>query len=211
MRPTKFVMLLASVLVLAVSATPAGASSTSLRSRILRNKASNDEGYNEPLCQSRTSLCIDAYDNPAGDYVGHDEPSIEFKSGVAGSGNDITYRLTLPKEPPTRPRQSGKGATWNFQPGLTLCDTESAPEFTKTCTPIQTRTTSSTQQPLPTIGKHPGNAFMELQFYGPGYVPQFEGCVRRTSCAAMTIDEQPGPEHRREQHRRVRQLHPGWG
>ena len=25
------------------------------------------------------------------------------------------------------------------------------------------------------IGKHPGNAFMELQFYGPGYVPQFEG------------------------------------
>src|SRR4029077_4019141 len=115
MRPTKFVMLLASVLVLAVTATPAGASSTSLRSRILRNKASNDEGYDEPLCQSRTSLCIDAYDDPAGDYVGPDEPSLEFKSGVAGSGNDITYRLTLPKEPPTRPRQSGKGATWNFQ------------------------------------------------------------------------------------------------
>jgi hypothetical protein len=76
MRPTKFVMLLASVLVLAVSAAPAGASSTSLRSRILRNKASNDEGYNEPLCQSRTSLCIDTYDNPGDEYVGHDEPSI---------------------------------------------------------------------------------------------------------------------------------------
>ena len=34
------------------------------------------------------------------------------------------------------------------------------------------------------IGKHPGNAFMELQFYGPGYVPQFEGSAApRTSTA----------------------------
>ena len=40
------------------------------------------------------------------------------------------------------------------------------------------------------IGKHPGNAFMELQFYGPGYVPQFEGfgCTATQYCAAMTID-----------------------
>jgi hypothetical protein len=40
------------------------------------------------------------------------------------------------------------------------------------------------------IGKHPGNAFMELQFYGPGYVPQFEGfgCAATVYCAAVTID-----------------------
>jgi hypothetical protein len=40
------------------------------------------------------------------------------------------------------------------------------------------------------IGKHPGNAYMELQFYGPGYVPQFEGfgCTAHQYCAAMTID-----------------------
>ena len=40
------------------------------------------------------------------------------------------------------------------------------------------------------IGKHPGNAYMELQFYGPGYVPQFEGfgCSATQYCAAMTID-----------------------
>ena len=40
------------------------------------------------------------------------------------------------------------------------------------------------------IGRHPGNAFMELQFYGPGYVPQFEGfgCSAHQYCAAMTID-----------------------
>ena len=31
---------------------------------------------------------------------------------------------------------------------------------------------------------------MELQFYGPGYVPQFEGfgCTATQYCAAMTID-----------------------
>ena len=31
---------------------------------------------------------------------------------------------------------------------------------------------------------------MELQFYGPGYVPQFEGfgCTAHQYCAAMTID-----------------------
>ena len=40
------------------------------------------------------------------------------------------------------------------------------------------------------IGYHPGNAYMELQFYGPGYVPQFEGfgCTATQYCAAMTID-----------------------
>ena len=40
------------------------------------------------------------------------------------------------------------------------------------------------------IGKHPGNAFLEVQFYGPGYVPQFEGfgCSATRYCAAMTID-----------------------
>ena len=52
------------------------------------------------------------------------------------------------------------------------------------------------------IGKHPGNAFMELQFYGPGYVPQFEGfgCTAHQYCAAMTIDslsedQNNGPAH----------------
>ena len=33
---------------------------------------------------------------------------------------------------------------------------------------------------------------MELQFYGPGYVPQFEGfgCSGTQYCAAMTIDSE---------------------
>jgi hypothetical protein len=158
------------------------------------------KGYAEPLCQSRTSLCTDAYTNPPGEYVGHDEPSVEFKSGQPGSGNDITYTITLPTEPNAFPTASGGpgSSTWNFQLrptfwfGLTLCDTESSPEFTNKCTPDSDANDLVGTNPRRSdyIGKHPGNAFMELQFYGPGYVPQFEGfgCTAHQYCAAMTID-----------------------
>jgi hypothetical protein len=161
--------------------------------------ASSAGSYHEPLCESRSSLCLDSYDNPGDEYVGHDEPSIEFKSGVRGSGNDMTYTVTLPRNPRLQPTASGaSGATWDFQLrptfwfGLTLCDSESAPEFTKTCRPDSDRNNLVGTDPSKPdyIGKHPGNAYMELQFYGPGYVPQFEGfgCTATQYCAAMTID-----------------------
>ncbi len=151
------------------------------------------------LCQSAASLCADVSNDTGGDYVGHDEPSVLFKSDVPGSGNDITYTVTLPTEPKKLPRNNGPdGATWNFQLrptfwfGLTLCDTESAPEFTNVCEPdTDANDLVGTDPTAPDyIGKHPGNAFMELQFYGPGYVPQFEGfgCDATHYCAAMTID-----------------------
>ncbi len=178
------------LLVLAASAAPAGAKSSGARAAFL--------GYHEPLCQSVLSLCTDLYNNPGGEYVGHDEPSVEFKSDLPGSGNDITYTVTLPKDPSTQPTESGDGATWNFQLrptfwfGLTLCDTASAPEFTKTCErDSDANNLVGTNPDAPDyIGKHPGNAYMELQFYGPGYVPQFEGfgCTATQYCAAMTID-----------------------
>ena len=151
----------------------------------------------ESLCESNRSLCVDPYTS-LGSYVGHDEPSVIFKSPVAGSGNDITYQVTLPKNPTALPQNDGTGATWDFQLrptfwfGLTLCDTESAPEFTKTCKPDSDENdlTGLNHSKPDYIGKHPGNAFMELQFYGPGYVPQFEGfgCAATQYCAAMTID-----------------------
>src|SRR4051812_4684290 len=68
-------------------------------------------GYHEPLCESRSSLCADTYDSPGDEYVGHDEPSVLFKSGVRGSGNDITYTVTLPRNPRTQPNASGAGGT----------------------------------------------------------------------------------------------------
>jgi len=151
----------------------------------------------EPLCESNRALCVDPYTS-LGSYVGHDEPSVLFRSPVAGSGNDITYQVTLPRNPIAQPQNDGTGATWDFQLrptfwfGLTLCDTESAPEFTKTCKPdSDSNDLTGLEWSKPDyIGKHPGNAFMELQFYGPGYVPQFEGfgCTATQYCAAMTID-----------------------
>jgi hypothetical protein len=186
-----------SVLTLAAFMLPPGAaSSTPTRTA---GGTSASQVFHKPLCQSRSSLCTDLADNPGEDYVGHDEPSVLFKSGLPGSANDITYTITLPKDPAAQPTASGAtGTTWNFQLrptfwfGLTLCDTESAPEFTKTCTPnSDANNLVGTDPTAPDyIGKHPGNAFMELQFYGPGYVPQFEGfgCTAHQYCAAMTID-----------------------
>jgi hypothetical protein len=187
--------------VLVVAALTAPTAATAGRSTAGGSTARADsaaQAYDESLCQSRSSLCIDTYDNPSGEYVGHDEPSVEFKSSQPGSGNDITYTMTLPSDPKTQPTASGTGATWNFQLrptfwfGLTLCDSQSAPEYTRTCTPDSDSNNLVGTNPASAdyIGKHPGNAYMELQFYGPGYVPQFEGfgCTAHQYCAAMTID-----------------------
>jgi hypothetical protein len=183
---------------LAASALPASAASQAGSQPQIRS-ASAASYHNEPFCQSKHSMCVDAQHYPNGQYVGHDEPSLEFKSGVPGSGNDMTYTMTLPKDPKTQPNASGAGgSTWNFQLrptfwfGMTLCDSQSAPEFTTNCTPDSdsNNLVGSNPNAPDYIGKHPGNAFMELQFYGPGYVPQFEGfgCTATQYCAAMTID-----------------------
>jgi hypothetical protein len=191
------VISLPALFVLAAASLPASAASQAGSST--RAASAGSEGYHEPFCQSNKSTCVDAYGTLEGEYVGHDEPSVLFKSGRPGSGNDMTYTVTLPRDPKVQPNASGNGGTtWNFQLrptfwfGLTLCDTESAPEFTKTCTPdSDANNLVGTNPAAPDyIGKHPGNAFMELQFYGPGYVPQFEGfgCTAHQYCAAMTID-----------------------
>ena len=147
---------LLSFLVLAAGSLPASAAIHASSHAQARSSAS--KGYNEPLCQSSKSLCADIYSNPKGQYVGHDEPLVEFKSGVAGSGNNMTYTLTLPKDPKTQPNASGAGgATWNFQLrptfwfGLTLCDTESAPEFTKICKPERQKQPRRSQSRSPEL------------------------------------------------------------
>ena len=158
-------------------------------------------GLDDPLCASQFSLCADSVGTLNGYYVGHDEPSLLFKSNKPGSGNNMTYLMTLPEDPTsTLPTAFGgpDSATWNFQLrptfwfGMTLCDTESAPEYTKKCVPDSDKNDLEGTNPKAAnyIGRHPGNAFMELQFDGPGYVPQFEGfgCDATHYCAVMTID-----------------------
>ena len=200
-RSTLAALSFLSIPLLAAAALPAStASAASQASSQAHVVSASAESYNnEPLCQSKHSTCVDAQHYPNGQYVGHDEPSVEFKSNLPGSGNNMTYTTVLPRDPKTQPNASGAGGTtWNFQLrptfwfGLTLCDSQSAPEFTTKCTPDSDSNNLVGSNPnAPNyIGKHPGNAYMELQFYGPGYVPQFEGfgCTATQYCAAMTID-----------------------
>src|SRR5204862_4106979 len=68
---------------------------------------------------------------------------------------------------------------------MALCATESDPNQVKTCTPD-----SDSNIVDPAVSpKHPGTAFMELQFYPPGWVKQPAGvsCDTTKWCTAMAI------------------------
>ena len=64
-------------------------------------------------------------------YVGHDEPDLGFYSNKPGSGNSMSYRMVLPKDPaaPASGSFSGPVHTFQLTPaiwfGLTMCDNES--------------------------------------------------------------------------------------
>jgi hypothetical protein len=121
-------------------------------------------------------------------YVGHDEPSVLFYSDQPGSGNAMTYHLTLPTDP--SPTQAG--ATHNFQLhpafwfGMAMCDTQSYPEQVSTC-PADSDSNIVDPAVSP---NHAGTAFMELQFYPPGWVawPAGDSCDATKWCAALNID-----------------------
>jgi hypothetical protein len=96
-RSTLAALSLLSLPILAAAALPASAAShASSPAKILSNSTGT---IDEPLCQSNKSTCADTGLNYSGQYVGHDEPSLEFRSGIPGSGNDMTYVMTLPREP----------------------------------------------------------------------------------------------------------------
>jgi hypothetical protein len=76
---------------------------------------------------------------------------------------------------------------------MIMCDTQSAPEYQHdTCKPDSDGNVFDDRDPSSShyIGKAPGNAYMELQFYPPGWVPQFTGfdCVGTKWCVSLTID-----------------------
>jgi len=146
-----------------------------------------------PLCPDLASSA-DVFGND--EYVGHDEPSLLFYSNTPGSGNRMRYQVTLPKEPtPANPTAPGK--SYNFELngslwfGMALCDTQSYPEQVSTCTPD-----SDSNIVDPAVSpNHPGTAFMELQFYPPGWVPWptwavavgADTCNPARWCAAMNV------------------------
>jgi hypothetical protein len=146
--------------------------------------------YAKPKCaRSAHLMCaeVEDYQNAFHYYVGHDEPSVLYYSNVPGSGNRMRYEFTLPREPSPR---VVTGRSWSFQLtpaiwfGVAMCDTQSYPLQVKTCAP------DSDSNIKANLARHAGTAFMELQFYPPGWVKQFAGssCDPRDWCAAMTID-----------------------
>lgn len=154
--------------------------------------ASSSHAYID--CTKRTT-CVDVYDSEKvfgeGVYVGHDEPATLFYSNVPGSGNRMSYELTLPSDPSSsNPLTPGKAYNFElhvaFWFGMAMCDTQSYPELLSTCTPD-----SDTNIVDPAISpNHPGEAFMEMQFYPPGWAswPNVTGCSATQWCAALNID-----------------------
>jgi hypothetical protein len=154
-------------------------------------------------CDESTGiLCTEVYQSIGyhGAYTGHDEPSLIFYSSVAGSGNTMIYLMQLPKDPPKLPTQEATGGTFNFQLrptfwfGMAMCDDQSAPNPGGSsvgrnilCTPSSDLNIFDGRDSTAPdyIGKHPGTAFMEMQFYPPGW---FIGCETDRWCSALTID-----------------------
>jgi hypothetical protein len=120
-------------------------------------------------------------------YIGHDEPSVKFISSQPGSGNTMTYLMKLSKDPKKLPTPSGSVSDYgqlSVAPwfGLPICDPKSYPQ--NPCTPDSD---SNTGLNSPTDA---GSAFMELQFYPPGFTPFIDStsCSATKWCAALTID-----------------------
>jgi hypothetical protein len=140
-------------------------------------------------------------------YIGHDEPATLFYSNQPGSGNDVTYQLKLPKDPPTPPEQNGSGGTDNFQDratfwlGMVMCDDQGSPNpdgtaldghATVPCKPDSDSNIYNSQNPKSPryFGLGPGQAYEEMQFYPPGWAPWPAGlsCTATQWCAAMNVD-----------------------
>ncbi len=190
MKPSRFsflVVVAASVMIAPLTIAGSGVAGAAASSRHLHGD-----------CSKASALCAEVAnsDDVFGHYVGHDEPSVLFYSHKAGSGNHLRYQMTLPTDPSAaHPATPGKsyafelyGTTWF---GMALCDTQSYPEQLRTCPADSDRNIVD-----PSVSpKHVGQAYMELQFYPPGWIPwptwaQAVGasaCDPTRWCVAMNI------------------------
>jgi len=168
--------------------------------------ASNPSEYGspQPFCSEQPFDCTELNQYVSG-YTGHDEPSLLFYSNTPGSGNNQTYNLTLPSDPALQGLQDVTNGTFNFELhpafwfGMAMCDDQSAPNPGGSklgpnvpCTPNSDANIFNSSDPTSPnyMGLHPGTAFMEMQFYPPGWVakPFGPSCSPTLWCAALTID-----------------------
>jgi hypothetical protein len=129
------------------------------------------------------------YDN--GHYIGHDEPDLTFLSSRAGSGNNVTWTETLPRDPVATPtvKTPGSDVTHWFELSvapwfsMALCNPRSYP--LNPCTP---NSDSNAPRGQFTGG---GSSFLEVQFYPPGEAPFFDNisCDNSHWCASLHIND----------------------
>jgi hypothetical protein len=174
------------------SATRTSAPARSATSSSKINLGDCNATFMERLCTDPHGKPYDGHlsrfrDPITGAYVGHDEPSVKFISSRPGSGNTFTYGMQLSRDPARAPTASGSVTHYgelSVTPwfGLPMCDPNSYP--LNPCKPLSDRNTGLD---TPT---DVGSAFMELQFYPPGFTPFIDStsCSRTQWCAALTID-----------------------
>jgi hypothetical protein len=100
-------------------------------------------------------------------------------------------------EASVQPTQDASGGTWNFQRsvtfwiGMALCDTQGYPNPGKPCPRDSDANIKDSSDPTSPnwVGNHVGAAFLELQFYPPGWTPFIVGtsCDPKEWCVAMTV------------------------
>ena len=133
--------------------------------------------------------------------------AVQFYSNRPGSGNNVTYQLRLPKDPPTPPKQDGSGGNWTAssridvlarhaavrRPGLTEpgraaldrpCDgaLQAGQRLQHVRQPEPEQ--PSVLRPRPRPGLH-GDAVLSA---GLGAWPAGIGCTAKQWCAALNID-----------------------
>ncbi len=196
MRFVRLIAIPGSILIVGATLVAANAAPTTPGARAVQ---AADASQHMAIDCEYSATCAEVA-NPAevfgSQYVGHDEPSNLFYSNVPGSGNNMKYSLTLPHDPssanPSTPGKSYQfqlnGALWF---GMALCATQSYPNTVSTCT----RDSDANIVDPATSPNHPGTAFLELQFYPPGWVPWptwavavgASACDPTRWCAAMNI------------------------
>jgi len=150
---------------------------------------------------AQSAVCTEVQDPEEvfgeGNYVGHDEPSNLFYSNRPGSGNQMVYTMKLPTDPKPGPGNvplAGQSFNFELHPafwyGMAMCDTQSYPEQVSTCAPDSDSNIYDNQDAAHPLSQHPGAAFMEMQFYPPGWVawPAGNSCDPTKWCAALNID-----------------------
>jgi hypothetical protein len=135
------------------------------------------------------------YDN--GQYIGHDEPDTTFLSDTPGSGNNVSWNVTLGRDPSALPTDARPGhdvSHWfELSPApwfsMALCDPNSYPQTP--CTPeSDSNAPSCFGVTCTTAQSGGGSTFMEMQLYPPGNPPFVDSasCDDTHWCAALTID-----------------------